>query len=539
MPTVAELLKDHVTLEVECIDRIYLNGYIPSLQTGGNLVTFLTKHREQPIPSPALLGKISEEFRADVKQFATENSIPIIEFKRGQRKDEIALERRREFTAHEGVVFIGVAQEKSSAFKATKKKTEGGFINFHWDRQSVAVNHYYYYLEDREFGPAFIKVCSYAPYGIRVYLNGHEWAKKQLAHAGIPFESLDNGFKSCADPERLQAICDSLGPEQIQDFFDRWLPRLPYPLTPQDRAAGYQPKLSIWQMEISLTQVFAKPTQGRQFFENVLRDNLDLGRPDHVQLVFGQQIRKNTPSRFRTRVIQHGVLPSLHLEYKHSQVKQYFKENHALRTETTINDPGDFHINKGLSNFDYLQKIGRNINRRLLDAQQTASPCGLSQATVDHVVQPTVTHDGQRAPGLRLGDSRTRALFLALVLFIHVVQGFTNSSLRSQVATFLGTTVTSYKANQMTYDLRRLRLKGLIVRLPGTNRYILTTHGRRVALFFAKLDGRIFGQASWAIDAKPESAMPKSLTRALHQVDLAIDDLLRDSVLRTVPRTAA
>lgn len=525
---------------MECIDRIYLNGYIPSLQTGGNLVTFLTKHRNQPIPSPALLGKISEEFRAGVKQFAMDNSIPIVEFKRGQRKDEIALEHRRKFTANEGVVFIGVAQEKASAFKAAKKKTERGFIDFHWDRQSVAVKHYYYYLEDREFGPAFIKVCSYAPYGIRIYLNGHEWAKKQLAKAGIPFESLDNGFKSCADSERLQAICDSLGAEQIQDFFDRWLPQLPYPLTAEDMAGGYQPKLSIWQMEISLTQVFAKPTQGRQFFENVIRDNLDLGRPDHVQLVFGRQIRKDTPSRFRTRVIQHGVLPSLHIEYKHSQVKQYFKENHALRTETTINDPGDFRINKGLCNFDYLQKIGRNINRRLLDgAQQTATPCGLSQATLDHVVQPTVTNDGQRTPGLRLGDSRTRAIFLALVLFIHVVQGFTNATLRSQIATFLGTTVTSYKANQMTYDLRRLRLKGLIVRLPGTNRYILTTHGRKVALFFAKLDGRIFGQASWAIDAKPEFAMPKSLTLALQQVDLAIDDLLGDSGLRTAPRTAA
>lgn len=533
MPTVAEILKDHVTLEVECIDRIYLNGYIPTLQTGGNLATFLTKHRGQPIGSPALLGKISEEFRANVKRFAGENAIPIVEFKRGQRKDDIALERRRAFTADEGIVFIGVAQEKASAFKATKQKNERGFIDFHWDRQTVAVNHYYYYLEDRNFGPAFIKVCSYAPYGIRVYLNGHEWAKKQLVRAGIPFESLDNGFKSCADPKRLQEICDSLGPEHIQGFFDYWLPRLPYPLTLQDMLSGYQPKLSIWQMEISLTQVFAKPLQGRQFFENVIRDNLDLGRPEHVQLIFGKHVRKNTPSRFRTRVIQHGVQPSLYIEYKHSQVKQYFKENLALRTETTINDPGDFHINKGLRNFDYLQKVGRNINRRLLDAQQTVSPCGLSQATLDRVVQPTVTDDGQRASGLRFGDPRTRALFLALVLLIHVVQGFTNASLRAHVATFLGTTITSYKANQMTYDLRRLRLKGLIVRLPKTNRYILTTHGRRVALFFAKLDGRIFGQASWAIDAKPEFAIPKSLAHALREVDLAICGLLRESALQT------
>lgn len=226
------------------------------------------------------------------------------------------------------------------------------------------------------------------------------------------------------------------------------------------------------------------------------------------------------------------MLPSLHIEYKHSQVKQYFKENHALRTETTINDPGDFGVNKGLHNFGYLQKIGRNINRRLLDAQQTASPCGLSQATLDRAVQPTVTDDGQRAPGLRFGDPRTRALFLALVLFIHAVQGFTNAGLRPYVAACLGPDA-SYKANQMTYDLRRLRLKGLIVRLPGTNRYILTTYGRRVALFFAKLDGRLFGQAAWAIDAKPEFAMPKSLAHAMRQVDLAVDALLCDSALHT------
>jgi hypothetical protein len=126
MQTVAELLESHVTLEVECIDRLYLNGYIPSLQTGGNLVTFLTKHRNQSIPFPALLGKISEEFRANVKQFAAKNAIPIIEFKRGQRKDEMALEQRRNFKVEEGIVFIGVVQEKASAFKATKKKTERG-----------------------------------------------------------------------------------------------------------------------------------------------------------------------------------------------------------------------------------------------------------------------------------------------------------------------------------------------------------------------------------------------------------------------------
>jgi hypothetical protein len=529
MPTVTELLKDHITLAVECIDRIYLNGYIPSLQTGGNLVNFLTKHLGNSIPSPVLLGQITEKFRADVKKFAEDNQIPFIQFSRGERKDDIAQTYRRDFTKEEGVVFIGVAQEKAQAFKG-KRSPDPKRINFEWDRQSVAVNHYYFYLQDREFGPSFIKVCSYAPYGIRLCLNGHEWVKRQLSKENIAFESLDNGFFTCENPQRLQEICDSLGPQHLQAFLERWLPGLPFPLTAQDFEAGYYPQLSIWQMEVSLTQVFEKPLQGRQFFENVIRENLDLGRPDHVQLIFGRCVRKTTPGRFQTRLIQHGVLPSLHINYKHSQVKQYFKENRALRTETTINDPKDFGVNKGIRNFDYLQKIGRTVNQRLLDAQQVVSPCGLSQTSFDKVTHPTVTDDGQRAPGLRLGDPRTRALFLALILFSHLFNGFTNASLRSSVTAFLPGNI-AYKANQMTYDLRRLRLKGIIVRLPKSNRYILTPYGRKVAIFFSKVDGQLFGHGSFAFSNQGQP-VPKSLTRALLQVDHALELLMDQSGLR-------
>ena len=105
----------------------------------------------------------------------------------------------------------------------------------------MRVNRYYFYLQDADFGPAFIKVCSYAPYGIKVCLNGHEWAKQQLRKEGIAFEVLDNGFLSCVNPERLQAICDQLGPEQMQALFDKWVERRPMPLTAADRQAGYPP----------------------------------------------------------------------------------------------------------------------------------------------------------------------------------------------------------------------------------------------------------------------------------------------------------
>jgi hypothetical protein len=523
MTNVNELLREHITLEVDCVDRIYLNGYVPTLQMGGQLVNFLTKHLGNQIPSPALLGKRGAAFRQAVKDFAQENEIPMIKFRPGQRKDELAATYREKFSQKEGVVFIGVAQERAKSFKAQKKK-KGPYVIFDWSRQSVYVNHYYFYLQDVDFGPAFIKVCSYVPYAIKVYLNGHEWAKQQLHQAGIGFETLDNGFRSCEDPLRLQDICDQLGPDQIQAFFDKWLARLPMPLDAKDRAAGYRHQLAVWQLEVSRTQVFDDPLRGREFFEAVIKENLDLGRPDRVQLVFDRKIIGSTPGRFHTRIIAEGVNPSLYINYKKSVLKQYFKENRALRTETMINNPKDFYVNKGLSNLPYLQQIGRDINRRLLDVQHISHNCHLSQNSIARIVQPTLNQEGQRASGLRFGQLRTMALLAALTSFVHAAFGFRHRDLRSHVADLLGS---PYSSSQMSYDLRRLRLKGIIWRVPHSHRYLLTPYGCKVALFFTRLNARVIRPGFAALD--PDVVIPSPLAEALIQVEQEIDTLIAEA----------
>ena len=208
------------------------------------------------------------------------------------------------------------------------------------------VNHFYVYAVDADFGPFFLKFCSYFPYNAKLCLNGHEWAKRQAAKAGIGFTALDNGFAAVDDPAAVQAICDRLGPEQIDALLRKWLAILPHPFTAADRAAGYRYEISILQAEFSLTQVLDRPVSGRVFFEQVIRENLDAGRPDQVGLIFDRRLKRTgpaaTPGPFRTRVITEGVTPSLHVDYKHTKIKQYHKEGRALRTETTINDTRDF-----------------------------------------------------------------------------------------------------------------------------------------------------------------------------------------------------
>ena len=530
MKTIAEILKDHVTLEIESIDRIYLNGYVRQLQTPKSLRGFFAYHRGNPVVSPALLNQMTKGFVEGVEAYSSENNIPVIRFEKNQRKDDIAKRIRNERQVRDGVVFIGVAQEKASAFKGRKV----GPYEFDFSRQNVFVKHYYFYLNDADFGPGFIKMGTYAPYPIRVCLNGHEWAKEQLKKQGIGYTSLDKGFLSCEEPERLQEICDGLSSKKIQEFFQKWIKRLPSAFNQNDRDAGYVHDLSILQLEVFTTDVFQRPVRGREFFEKVIKENLDMGRPERVNLLFDRQIRKTTPGKFSTRVITSGVHPSIHIQYKKTHVKQYFKENRALRTETTIKDVSDFGVGKRLRNLEHLRTLAANANHRLLEVQQVSQDCIISEDSVKRLTQPTETDDGQRAPAFKLVDTRVAALFASLILFLHTVNGFRNCQLRTHVADLPGVDPKEYNARKMGYDLRRLRLKGIVWRQPNTTRYRLTTYGIRVAIFMTRLHARVLLPASVAIDPDSNLEIPYRLNQALNKVNHEIDNMLEINHLKKI-----
>jgi hypothetical protein len=360
-----------VTLEVEGIDRMYLNVYQPRLQTERRVAAFFRFHRDETFASSALMDPISKSFLAAVERFVDREQIPLISFTKGQREDDIAKQQHAQFRRLEGIAFVGKAQEKTPVFGTEKRRNPETGQRYPWIvRGTAMVNHFYFYGLDEDFGPFLLEVCTHFPYNAKLCLNGHEYLKRQLSKEGIPFEALDNGVLSCADPERLQQICDGLSASKIDAPLRKWLARVPHPFTPKDRAAGYRCDISILQAEFSLTQVLDRPLTGRVSFEEMIRENLDIGRPDQVQLIFDRRVTKRTPGRFRTRVLTEGVTPSLHIDYEHSRIKQYHKEGRALRTETTINDPRDFGIGKRLPRLSALRRLGFRANRRLLDVQR-------------------------------------------------------------------------------------------------------------------------------------------------------------------------
>jgi hypothetical protein len=272
------------------------------------------------------------------------------------------------------------------------------------------------------------------------------------------------------------------------------------------------------QVEISRTIVFDAPRHARGFFEALVADNLDIGRPHNVEIIFARKVRRDTKGVFRTAIDRRdngGVL--VNVFYKHSRIKQYLKDGRAMRIETVVNAPRDLGCNARLPNLDELQAKARAANRRILDAERAGQGTVLASPAFERIAHPSVNAEGRRTPALRFGDPRVMALAGALCQTLLAATGFTNKNLRVLIAGLLGS---DYTPGQMTYDLRRLRLNGLIRRLPRTNRYTLTEDGIRIAVFYTKVYNRLLVP----LTAANQPQAPPELRTALAAITRHLDD---------------
>ena len=478
-----------------------------------------------------------EKFRAEMKDWAQASAVPVIRFRAGQRKADVMAPCLQAAAAagRSQVVAIGCAQEFQLVWTARKRDTDpGGCPQFSFTREQRRVSVFYVYIFDERMGPGFIKICTYFPYPVKVWVNGHEWAKRQALAAGIGFTELSNGFAACDDPAALQQICDRFGPGTVQVWFERWMARLPLPLTGADRDAGFWWELSMRQVETSRTLVFDGDVHARAFFEALLCENMDLGRPENVELLFRRGQRSGRPTippaggGFKTKIDRFCDLVTLNVFYKNSRLKQYLKDGVALRIETVVNDPKDLRCNRLLPNLPELQAKARAINGRLLETETAGQGRALVSPVIERITKPTVTGDGRKAPALRFGDLRVQALPGAIAGILMAVTGITSRTLRGWMTGLLNR---PYSMNQASYDLSRLARNGLITRVPGRNSYTLTRDGLLFAHFYTKVYDHILRP----LMAPDRPSAPPELAAALD----TLDQLVAGHIARARLPTAA
>src|SRR5262245_13986807 len=200
-----DVLSDHVVFELESIDRMYLNLYVPQLQRVEGVLGFIHGHLGRPIASASVIAPMSRGFTARLAGFTDAHGIPQVDFARGQRKDDVMHEYLAAFEASgrtEGVLFLGRAREKNTVFWTGKRRAADG-RPYPWIvRTTSVVNQFYIHCADEDFGAFFVKFSSYFPYGGKLLINGHHYAQAQATSAGIGFAALDNGSRRGGRPRR-------------------------------------------------------------------------------------------------------------------------------------------------------------------------------------------------------------------------------------------------------------------------------------------------------------------------------------------------
>jgi hypothetical protein len=519
--TAADMVAGHVTLDISCLDRLYLNGCVAKLATPGGVICFFRDHRGKPMVSPALFEPIGNKFRREMKDWAQANGVPVIAFKAGPRKAGV-MAPYRQAAADSGrspVAAIGCGREFQRVWTARKRDTDPGLgRHFSVTKEQRRVSVFYVCSWDTTMGSGFITICSYVPYPAKAWVDGHAWAKRQALAAGIGLTELSDGFASGEDPAGLQAICDRFGPGAVQVWVERWMARLPLPLTGADRDAGSGRELSMRQTETSRTLVFDEDCHARAFFEALLCQNMDPGCPENVELLFrrGQRLGRPAipPARggFKTTIDRYCHLVTLTVFYNNSRLKQDLKDGVALRIETVINDPRDLGCNRQLADLPELQAKARAINARLLHTETAGQGTALVSPVIERITRPTLTGQGRKAPALRFGDLGVQALAGAIAAMLFTVTGITNKTLRGLMTGLLHR---PYSMNQASYDLSRLARNGLITRVPGRNRYTLTRDGLLVAPIYTKVYDHILRP----LMAPDRPSAPPELAAALDTLD--------------------
>ena len=530
--------RDSIRFEYSCFDRILLNAIIQPLQQPAIIVGFLDRYRRVPAITKAYFRQVSEEYHRWVESLARTRGIQIVEPPKGVRREQWVEPYYQALGGQDGIAVILKSRENARVAVSYASPSGGNRIEL----CPRLVWQYYFYLRDPDFGRLFVRVCPYFPFNARICLNGHEWLARQLEREAVTFHQAGNAFLACSDPARLQRLADGLAPAQIVAGAERWLAELVPLFTDfERRAGGCGHRLFVSQVEYCTNLVFEQRAALDRLAERLLDLNRGIGRPDKLSVVFGRRITKSYAGSLKTQIADYHLgNPVIRSEYKQGSIKQYVRDDVLLRTETTSYHTPDLGVAKSVEQLPQLRQAMGAINERYLEAQQDVLETYVDRGQLARLREATLNPSGRRTPGLKLDDPRLLAVMQALTRFVHLARGgsFRTRDLHQPTAEALGRTTQTYTLAQLRYDLAKLRAKGLVLKVAGTQMYRLTEDGFRICVLFLKLFQRIYAPLVAAAlepvahDARLPAERQAPLDRLYSAVDRALDLLLDQLGLR-------
>jgi hypothetical protein len=483
--------KDSIRFRYRCFDRILLNGLIQPFQQPERVIGFFNTYRNQYPVSRDVLREIADQFHNWVVNRSHKWGAPILEAPEGRRDDFVDRYFRR--ARPDQVVAILKAREPARILIAIGNKKEN---RWHLQIAQRWVMQYNFYVNDKQWGRTFVRVCPYLPFSARVCLNQHHWLANRLRQEGIDFRQCSNAFLKCSDPERLQELADSLTSKDLLACGQKWLAYLtPFFRETERRQAGCQHRLFCAQVEYCDNLLFFRRAALDQMGERLLDANRTIGQPNKITVIFGRKVTRQYRGKLQT-VIEDIQLPNpvIRSHYANGFIKQYVRDHLLLRTEAATNNVNDYGVKKAVENLPKLRQRLASINDNYLNIQQDILETFVDRGQLRQLAAPAILPNGKRIPGLKLDHPRQIALMHALVLFTHVAAGntFSTAELLGPTVDALGCSPIQYTLASLRYDLSKLRAKGLVEKIPHTRKYRLLPQGYSLCLVFLKLFERIY-----------------------------------------------
>ena len=529
------LFEPYLQWVYHCFDRIVINGHLLGLMRESQIVYFFRDVCGHPKLTKELLRQRSQHYQNWVEHFARNHKVPLIWAEKHVRKEDLVASRRqRHLTKGKfGVYYIIKSREQGWTFRILPPKFATSDPHYQIVRKQRSLyTHYYFYIVDRVAGPMVLRVGSFLPFAVTAYLNGHNFIERQLARQGIRFVKDDNRFVSVTQPAKLQAAADRLDGQTIQQRIDYWAYILAPKFSTKERAAcgGLRRLYVMEQIEYCRNFIFKRSWPIRSIFQRSCELGLYLLTADRIAALFGKQNTRRVRGKLQNVMerVDHGM-HVLRTWCRNSFLKQYEKAATFLRLELVSNNVRDFRLKKSLAHWEAMRARFREITDRFAAVQAQNLNVHGQFDVLARLAQPVI-QGKTKVSGIKLEQKRILRLLEVLL------QGagghlkvWTTAQLRNTVLDQCSLKQKDYTLNQIRYDLRKLRLHGLIQRVPHSHAYRFTQKGYKLALLLIQLRRRIYGPVAFGIFRhRPAPAhQPQSpFERVYHKIDAAFDEAI-------------
>jgi hypothetical protein len=516
-----------------CFDRLVIHGYLSGLSRPEQVVYFFHNVVGVPAVDRAVLSQRTQDYQNWVEAYARNHHIPVEWAEKGVRKKDDLLPWLRPLErAHRyGVYFILKSMEQGPTFRCSVPKFPTQDPNYRiLARQRSRFTHYYFYIRDDVLGPLALRVGSFFPFQATYYLNGHHFMEQELTRQKIGFRKHDNAFLAVADAAGLQAAADRLTPDVIRQRLNYWTLIVGPKFSKRERQQMNLARFyAAAQVEYCRNFIFKRTFPIHHLFQRSCEMGLWRMTADKISEVFGARLHKRLRGKLSTVIdqIEHGH-HVFRAYWKSGFLKQYEKFATFLRNELCSNNLTDFGLKKGLEHLPAVKQKFLEITDRFASFQAQWLNVHVDFPLLQRLALP-ITIGSVRYPGIKIHETRIIRLLEVLLHAGTQAGGWPATQIHQAILSSFRLSPTTYRLNQLRYDLRKLKGHGLLQRDGSRYRYRLTTKGIDVALLFLFFHKRLCGPlANSRFHHKPDPAhRPDSkLEAAYYKADQAIEHIV-------------